>query len=203
MNRIRFLRLKSGMKQEQLAQKILVSQSSLSGYENGKFEPDSKTLRKIADVFQVSVDYLLGGTEASQEERNLTKIPIYQGIPDETNTALFYFSEHSLLQPPNGSCGDYFGLYMDTDAMEPRICSGDLIIARRQSEVPNGSLAVVQAGQSRLMVKQVWRMPEGSLVLVSSNTKYGPNVYTQEEIASLPVQILGLVVEFHGKVAPD
>ncbi len=203
MNRIRFLRLKSGMKQEQLAQKILVSQSSLSGYENGKFEPDSKTLRKIADVFQVSVDYLLGGTEVSQEERNLTKIPIYQGMPDETNTALLYFNEHSLLQPPNGSCGNYFGLYMDTDAMEPRIRSGDLIIARRQPEVPNGSLAVVQAGQSRLIVNQVWRIPEGSLVLVSSNAKYGPNVYTQEEIASLPVQILGLVVEFHGKVPSD
>ena len=191
------------MKQEQLAQKILVSQSSLSGYENGKFEPDSKTLRKIADVFQVSVDYLLGGTEVSQEERNLTKIPIYQGMPDETNTALLYFNEHSLLQPPNGSCGNYFGLYMDTDAMEPRIRSGDLIIARRQPEVPNGSLAVVQAGQSRLIVNQVWRIPEGSLVLVSSNAKYGPNVYTQEEIASLPVQILGLVVEFHGKVPSD
>lgn len=202
MNRIRFLRLKSGMKQEQLAQKILVSQSSLSGYENGKFEPDSKTLRKIADVFKVSVDYLLGGSEVSQEERNLTKIPIYQGMPNGTNTALFYFSEHSLLQPPSDSSGNYFGLYMDTDAMEPRICPGDLIIARRQPEVPNGSLAVVQAGQNRLIVKQVWKMTEGSLVLVSSNTKYGPDIYTQKEIASLPVQILGLVVEFHGQVVP-
>ncbi len=50
MNRIRFLRLKSGMKQAELAEKIMVSQSSLSGYENGKFEPDSKTLLKIANV---------------------------------------------------------------------------------------------------------------------------------------------------------
>lgn len=151
LNRIRFLRLKSGMKQEELAEKILVSQSSLSGYENGKFEPDSKTLRKIADIFHVSVDYLLGGAHFVTGEKDLIKIPVYSNDSDDSQSSvLFYLNELNLFQFSAEPSDSFFGLYMDTDAMEPRICSGDLIIARRQSKAPDGSIAVVQAGRAGL-----------------------------------------------------
>lgn len=60
MNRIRDLRLNSGMKQVDLAKALSISQAALSGYETGKYEPDFETLKKFADYFSVSVDYLLG-----------------------------------------------------------------------------------------------------------------------------------------------
>ena len=200
MNRIRFLRLQSGMKQAELAEKILVSQSSLSGYESGKFEPDSKTLLKIANVFQVSVDYLLGGDNLSSQEKSLVKIPVYQHLPDSTQKQtpiLFYYQE---IDPYKSQSGTYFGLYMHADFMEPRICAGDLIIARRQSEVPNGSVAVIQTGKSEAVVKKVWRLADGEIMLMSINAKYEPVFYTSTQTASLPVRVLGLVVEFHGKM---
>ena len=203
LNRIRFLRLKSGMKQEDLARKILVSQSSLSGYENGKFEPDSKTLRKIADIFHVSVDYLLGGIDLSPGEKDIVKIPVYSNESDGSQgSVLFYFSELNLFHFSPDQTDSFFGLYMDTDAMEPRICSGDLVIARRQPGVPDGSIAVVQAGSGWLMVKRVWNKKDGSIVLLSSNEKYEPTVFTKQEVESLPVRILGLVVKIHGYITP-
>ena len=201
MNRIRFLRQKSGMKQEELAEKILVSQSSLSGYENGKFEPDSKTLMKIASVFHVSVDYLLGGDSLFPKEKSLIKIPVYKSVsncPQRQDPILFYYHE---IDPSSSQAGVYFGVYMDADFMEPRICIGDLLIARKQSEVPNGSIAVVQTGKEKAVVKRVWKLADGEIMLLSFNTKYEPDVYTCEQASSLPVRILGLIVEFHGKVA--
>lgn len=189
------------MKQEDLAQKILVSQSSLSGYENGKFEPDSKTLLKIAEIFHVSVDYLLGGAGQFSKEKAMIRVPVYQNFSsDAKDPILFYYSELRLFQSPDDS---FFGLYMETDAMEPRICRGDLIIAHRQSEVQNGSIAVVQTTRENAVVKKLWKMPDGQIVLLSTNAKYMPDIYTHEQVLSLPIQVLGLVVEFHGYVSPN
>ncbi len=46
--------------QEQLGELINVTKVSISGYENGNRTPDTDTLRRLADVFGVSTDYLLG-----------------------------------------------------------------------------------------------------------------------------------------------
>lgn len=57
-DRIREARLQKGMTQEQLADKIGVAKSTLTGYEKGNREPNIPTLRKIMDVLQVDANYL-------------------------------------------------------------------------------------------------------------------------------------------------
>lgn len=57
------LREKRGQTQEDLAAKLGISRASLSHYEKNRREPDYATLTKLADYFQVSVDYLLGRTD--------------------------------------------------------------------------------------------------------------------------------------------
>ena len=49
--------------QRQLADYLQITQPSYIRYENGSSEPSLETLVKIADYFDVSVDYLLGRTE--------------------------------------------------------------------------------------------------------------------------------------------
>lgn len=61
--RLKSLRLQHKLTQEQLGKKINVTKVSISGYENGTRTPDVETLQKIAEVFDVSVDYLLGRTD--------------------------------------------------------------------------------------------------------------------------------------------
>lgn len=60
MPRLSELRKQKGLKQGDLAAFLGVAQSTLSGWENGKFEIDDKNKIKLADFFGVSVDYLLG-----------------------------------------------------------------------------------------------------------------------------------------------
>ena len=57
---LRYLRLEAGLTRAQLAEKLSVSVRLISYYENGERECDFNTLIKIADIFSVSVDYLLG-----------------------------------------------------------------------------------------------------------------------------------------------
>ena len=60
MNRIREARKAKSLVMKELAQKIGVTESTISMYENGKREPDFETLIRIADALDVSTDYLLG-----------------------------------------------------------------------------------------------------------------------------------------------
>lgn len=61
----RLLFLRTGMKltQTELANRLGMSTSAVSMYENGKREPDFDTLELLADFFNVDTDYLLGREE--------------------------------------------------------------------------------------------------------------------------------------------
>lgn len=69
---IRQLRLSAGMTQRDLAQRINVGNTTLSQYESGARVPSDEVKIKIASVFGVSVDYLLG---ASSERNSAEKAP--------------------------------------------------------------------------------------------------------------------------------
>lgn len=62
--RLVLLREQKGLTQAELAKKLSISRSALSLWEISKREPDYKTLEKIASLFGVSVDYLLGHDSA-------------------------------------------------------------------------------------------------------------------------------------------
>lgn len=61
--RIAQLREAQGWTQEQTATLLGISRAALSHYEKNRREPDMETLSKFADLFKVSIDYLVGRTE--------------------------------------------------------------------------------------------------------------------------------------------
>lgn len=63
MLRIKELRQQKGLKQDDIAKEFGISQQTISSYEKGIREPDITTLKKLADFFDVSLDYLLGKTD--------------------------------------------------------------------------------------------------------------------------------------------
>lgn len=60
VNRLKDLRKKLGRTQSEVAQHVGISQNSYSYWENGKVKIDNESLKKLADYFNVSIDYLLG-----------------------------------------------------------------------------------------------------------------------------------------------
>ena len=57
--RLRELRVKSGLTQNEIAVKLGVSGQTILNWENGIYEPKINQLIQLADLFNVSVDYLL------------------------------------------------------------------------------------------------------------------------------------------------
>ena len=60
--RIKELREQKGLLQKEIANLLGISQQAVARWENGQTEPDSETLAKLAEIFNCSVDYLLGRT---------------------------------------------------------------------------------------------------------------------------------------------
>ena len=56
--RLRYLRLKKNLTQGDVGNAVGITQFTYSNYENNKTEPDLETLKKLADFFEVSLDYL-------------------------------------------------------------------------------------------------------------------------------------------------
>lgn len=65
-DKLKKLRLKSKMTQGDVCQKLSLEQSTLANYENSRRFPKPKTLVALAELFNVSTDYLLGRKESTQ-----------------------------------------------------------------------------------------------------------------------------------------
>lgn len=68
--RLKSERKNNNINQTQLAEKLYLDRSSISKYESGKQIPETPTLEKLADFFDVSIDYLLGKTDIRNYDDN-------------------------------------------------------------------------------------------------------------------------------------
>ena len=62
-DRVKKLRLDHNLTQDELAQVLGISRSTIGMYETGKREADYETLELIADYFNVDMNYLIGWTD--------------------------------------------------------------------------------------------------------------------------------------------
>lgn len=63
MDNLKKLRVEAGLSQQKLADQLGLTQQSIFSYETGAYEPDLTTLKRLADYFNTSIDYLAGNTE--------------------------------------------------------------------------------------------------------------------------------------------
>lgn len=68
--RLKSARKNKGLLQNEAAQKVGIRNNTLSQYESGERQPDFDTLVKLADLYDVTVDYLLKGTNSKEEKMN-------------------------------------------------------------------------------------------------------------------------------------
>lgn len=73
MKRIALLRKEKGLNQVGLGMKLNVSQKMISAYESGIHQPSIETLIQLSEIFDVSVDYLIGNSDIRSKAEALTK----------------------------------------------------------------------------------------------------------------------------------
>lgn len=81
--RLKELRDKKGISQYKFADEMKLSQSTIGNWEAGKREPNFQTIIQIAKYFGVTIDYLLGASEAPYGEKATYNIELAPEEEDE------------------------------------------------------------------------------------------------------------------------
>lgn len=80
--RVAELRKQHKISQEELAKKIQVHQNVIGRYEREEAKPSIEVANKLADIFNVTLDYLVGKTELLMDEEIANRILTIQKLPD-------------------------------------------------------------------------------------------------------------------------
>ncbi len=185
-----------------VAEAIGGGRSSTTQWKNGSV-PQGKKLQKIADYFDVSVDYLLGKTDElpskPSAESYAKRIPVVgdvaAGIPIE---AIQEWDDWEDIDKRQFPAPEYIALKIHGDSMEPDIRNGDRVIVECGNPCRTGDYAIVIVNGSEATCKKIQFMPDG-IRLISLNPDYGPMIYTSAQVQELPVRIFGKVVEVRRK----
>ena len=196
---MRRYRKQCGYSQKDLASQLFVTQQAVGKWERGEATPNPETVLKIAKILGITTDQLLGDT-ATPASTGGTWVPVLgdvaAGIPIEAVENIVDYEE---IDSSMASTGEFFGLRIKGSSMEPRIRDGDVVIVRRQEDAETSDTAVILVNGDSATVKRIKKEPDGSLWLLPNNPSYDPQHYSPAEIASLPVRIIGKVVELRGK----
>lgn len=197
--RLKELRRQRGWSQRELAQKIGMSSGTVAAWEVGRNEPNYDMLRKLADLLDTSVDYLIGlsdipsppGKEVPWAVK-LRPIPVYNGasvgingsFPDGSDVVKW------IMIPANKS--GKFGVIIHGDSMEPEIRGNDIAVIDPDFAVDSGNLALVIL-DDEAYVKKVY-FHDGAVILQSLNPKYPPITIPARK---LKMCVVGKVVGLH------
>lgn len=199
---IRKLRIENNLRGEDLGKVLDVTKTAISNWESGKRSPDSHTIIKLANYFNVSVDYLLGLDMSIKniDEPFGIKIPVLgkvvAGIPIEVVEDIIDYEE---ISKEMAKTGEFFALQVTGKSMEPRMQDGDVVVVKKQSDIESGDIAIVLINGCDATIKKVIKQDSGLLLVANNQDVYPPKFYSAKDICELPVTIIGKVVELRGK----
>ena len=194
---IQFYMDRIGVERRDFARAIGVPYSSLTDWLNGRTYPRIDKIERMAQYFGIEKADLV--EDRNRKAATSVRIPVYSrvaaGIPLEASGEVVDYEE---IPEALSRSGEYFGLRVVGDSMEPKISDGDTIIVRKQETAEPGEVIVATVNGSDACVKRL-KTFEGGIMLISTNPAYEPIMYTREEVERLPVRIIGKVVELRAK----
>lgn len=201
--RIKQRRIELNMDADDLAAKIGKSRATIYRYENGDIENMPTTvLEPIAAALHTTPAYLMGWNAGSVNVNTCTAVKINvlgrvaAGIPISAVEEIIDTEE---ISEDMAAKGEYFGLLIKGDSMEPRICDGDVVIVRQQDDAESGEIVIAIVNGNDATCKRLLKYA-GGISLISLNSKYEPITFSDKEILEKPVRIIGKVVELRGKL---
>lgn len=184
---------------------------------NKPISPSIETLKLLANAMNMDLEFLLKQLNSNQEiylsEDEYQKqfqhkdnssdsaiVLVYgsipAGVPMECIEDIIDTEEISTDMLKGGK--QYFGLKVKGDSMEPDYLDGDTLILEKVDDCENGDDCVVMVNGNEGTFKRV-KKNENGITLQPLNAKYDPISFTNEQIESLPVRVIGIVEEIRRK----
>lgn len=204
---LKYLREEKGLSQNKLAEKIGVNQTTIARWEDDNRVPTIDNAVDVANALNIPLVDLLGkdlrfdNAEVVDVSSNHVKIPVLgfikAGIPIEAQEDIIEYIDI----PEEWTKGNkkYYGLKIDGDSMMPNYNENDIVIFLQTNDVQNGKDCAVMVNCTECTFKKVYINDHG-IILQPYNNSYAPLVFTKDQVAELPVKIVGVAVERRTKI---
>lgn len=214
-NRLNLAMTIRNIKASMLSEKTGISKSSLSEYLSGKYEAKQNGIFLLAKALNVSEAWLMGcdvpmereidnnlfkkiGAIPLSSNPNIVKIPIIGSVKAGYD---YLAAENRIGEIETSLVGnslEYFALEVKGDSMSPIFIEGDIVIIKKQNDCENNEIAIIIVNGEEGTIKKV-RKTEQGIILQPLNPAYAPMIFTNEEIKSIPITIVGIVKELKRK----
>ena len=172
---------------------------TVSAWVNGTRMPKMDKIDIMCKYFGCERDDLLFDAREMKMMRSVS-IPVYArvaaGIPLEASEEIVDREE---IPKKWTEFGDYYGIRIRGDSMQPRIEEGDVVIVRKQSTADDGQTVIALVNGNDAVCKKLKVYKDG-IALVSNNPMYPPMYFSASDTQDIPVRIIGRVVEIRGKL---
>lgn len=195
---IRNRRKQKKMTLEELSLFAGVTRQTLSRYENGIIAVPKDRIELIAKALETNPAVLMGWNVEKKSSKS-HRIPVLgsvpAGIPLEAIEDIVDYEDIPESMSRNG---EFFGLRVNGESMVPVFNDGDTVIIQKQDSADTGDYVVAMINGGEATLKKLKRFDEG-IILIPNNPEFFPVTYTNDQILSLPVRIIGKVVELRRK----
>lgn len=214
-----YFRRENNLTMEELGVKLGKTKSTISRWISGERSPKMEEVEQLAELFNTDIETLIFGTNSTnvtidkiykklepyrkekvytfaeeqlheQETVNNKVIPLVG--KSAANPAVLEYGDIDIEQqsfahvPDNADCA----IYIQGDSMEPLIKNGSIVFYKKQCDVENGEIAIVEIDGDGVTCKKFIKDYENErIILRSINKKYDDRVLKCEEI-----RIIGKVV---------
>lgn len=191
----------NNMTQAEFAAKMQVSTATVSNWCKGIKVPRMDKVDRMCALFSCYRSDLMEDKGFLRGKKKATGIiipvlgKVAAGIPIEAVTDVIDTEE---ITEDLAKTGSFFGLKLHGDSMEPRMLDGDVVIVRQQDDAESGDVVIALVNGDDATCKRLRKYRDG-IELISNNPAYPPMFFSNEEIQTKPVKIIGKVVELRGK----
>ena len=191
--------IKKDKTQQDMCNDLGWKKGTVSAWVNGTRMPKMDKIDIMCKYFGCERDDLLFDAREMKMMRSVS-IPVYArvaaGIPLEASEEIVDREE---IPKKWTEFGDYYGLRIRGDSMQPRIEEGDVVIVRKQSTADDGQTVIALVNGNDAVCKKLKVYKDG-IALVSNNPMYAPMYFSASDTQDIPVRIIGRVVEIRGKL---
>ena len=196
---IRYYMNKHSVSQTEICNTLGIKMPTFSDWVNAKTYPRIDKIELMANYFGISKADLV--EEHTAQSTNSTAVTIKvlgrvaAGLPIEAVENIIDTEE---ISEELSKTGEFFGLQIHGNSMEPKFSEGDVVIVRKQEDAESGDIVIATVNGTDATCKRLRKYRDG-IELISTNPSYEPMFFSAEEIEQKPVRIIGRVVELRAK----
>lgn len=184
-----------------------ISQSYLSLMENGRRKASAIILKKLAPIYSLNyIDLyekagyidLIDNSKKSKTKLDKLGNPVVEiPILGTVKAGYDYLAQENWIGTIDidkklADSGEFFALKVKGDSMAPVLIEDDIVIIKKQDDFENGDIVVAIVNGDEATIKK-GKKSESKILLQPFNTNYDPLIFTEEEMDTIPVRIVGIV----------